>query len=402
MSRKNVVKASIPSNWAAHSPKHEVIDVESRSSSPWGDHEYCSSPEPEPAPVSAKVRASLQDINITTKASKTNSIKFVLQRSEAENGYNIKEVTIKDGSSSKSNISVKTANKALKVKAKQSRVKKLKADFLVPLNKQGEVYHAENTFVNEQIIGKSNESIVKAGSHDINNTQKKNSSDPFIMFKLASEDGAICLEGSNITDLWQKVFEAVSDARSAQRLGPLPGPSLGPSGEDMLGLTHTALRYLLEQVPGAANLPPAGGYTWLHQPPPPEAPPVRENPSGSARTEGWSGQRRPWDMFAWLASRDRRKPHPNVGFKLPPELAAEAHLMEGNNRRATSLDLPMAMRYRQLARNAREAVAVYASGIHGRGLFCKREISAGEMVSFPRVIFLKIAFISVHCQILVP
>jgi hypothetical protein len=33
-----------------------------------------------------------------------------------------------------------------------------------------------------------------------------------------------------------------------------------------------------------------------------------------------------------------------------------------------------------LAKNAREAVGVYASGIHGRGLFCKREISAGEMV----------------------
>ena len=39
-----------------------------------------------------------------------------------------------------------------------------------------------------------------------------------------------------------------------------------------------------------------------------------------------------------------------------------------------------ASRFRQLAKNAREAVSVYASGIHGRGLFCKREISAGEMV----------------------
>lgn len=85
-------------------------------------------------------------------------------------------------------------------------------------------------------------------------------------------------------------------------------------------------------------------------------------------------------MFAWLASRYRRKPHPNVGFKLPPELAAEAHMMEGSSRRATSLDLPMAMRFRQLARNAKEAVSVYASGIHGRGLFCKRDISAGEMI----------------------
>ena len=149
----------------------------------------------------------------------------------------------------------------------------------------------------------------------------------------------------------------------------------------MLGLTHTALRYLLEQVPGADQVSGDSPYTWKHQPAPPVPAPIKENPSGSARTEAWSGHRRPHDMFAWLASRYRKKPHPNVGFKLPPEIAAEAHLMEGNNRRATSLDLPMAMRYRQLARNAREAVAVYASGIHGRGLFCKREISAGEMVN---------------------
>merc|ERR1719318_1804786 len=40
----------------------------------------------------------------------------------------------------------------------------------------------------------------------------------------------------------------------------------------------------------------------------------------------------------------------------------------------------MAMRFRHLAKNAREAVGVYASGIHGRGLFCKREIACGEMV----------------------
>ena len=375
INRKQTGKTDIPSNWRSFSPKHEVIDVESRSSSPWGDHAYCSSPEP--APASSKVSASLQGVNITTKASKTNSIKFVLQRSEAENNYNIQEVTIKDGSSSKSNISVKAANKALKIKAKQTRVKKFKSDaFVVPLNKQGEVYHAENTFVNEQTIGKNIKATVKEATHDIT---QKNPNDPFIMFKLTSDDGAISLEGSNITDLWQKVFEAVSDARSAQRLAPLPGPSLGPSGEDMLGLTHTALRYLLEQQPGASSLN-RGAYKWLHQPPPPEAPPVKENPSGSARSEPWSGRRRPWDMFAWLASRYRRKPHPNVGFKLPPELAAEAHMMEGSSRRATSLDLPMAMRFRQLARNAKEAVSVYASGIHGRGLFCKRDISAGEMV----------------------
>ena len=51
------------------------------------------------------------------------------------------------------------------------------------------------------------------------------------------------------------------------------------------------------------------------------------------------------------------------GFKLPPRRQQARH----------QPGPAMAMRYRQLARNA--------SGIHGWGLFCKREISAGEMVS---------------------
>lgn len=38
------------------------------------------------------------------------------------------------------------------------------------------------------------------------------------------------------------------------------------------------------------------------------------------------------------------------------------------------------MRFRYLRENAKEAVGVYRSGIHGRGLFCKREIDDGEMV----------------------
>lgn len=46
----------------------------------------------------------------------------------------------------------------------------------------------------------------------------------------------------------------------------------------------------------------------------------------------------------------------------------------------TSLDLPMAMRFRHLRQTSREAVGVYRSAIHGRGLFCKRSIDAGEMI----------------------
>ena len=49
-------------------------------------------------------------------------------------------------------------------------------------------------------------------------------------------------------------------------------------------------------------------------------------------------------------------------------------------RRSTSLELPMAMRFRHLRTFAREAVGVYPSPIHGRGLFCRRDIDAGEMI----------------------
>lgn len=49
-------------------------------------------------------------------------------------------------------------------------------------------------------------------------------------------------------------------------------------------------------------------------------------------------------------------------------------------RRITSLNLPMAMRFRHLKETAKETVGVFRSDIHGRGLFCLRDIDAGEMV----------------------
>ena len=377
LSKTAKIVPNIPQDWRTVSPKHEVIELESGSCSPasmWGDHEYCSSPEPE----NQQVKSSLSGVNITTKSSKTNSIKFVLQPGETGNSYKIKEVTVKDGSKSKATINPKTANKALKIKARSTKrpAKKLKsAALVVPIEPNGDPYHAENTFINQQEIGGDTDEPGEVNKPQM--SQPKNSSDPYIMFSLASEDGGVSLEGRNITQLWQAVYECVSTARAAHNMSALPSLQLGPSGEEMLGLTHSALRYLLEQVPGART---ASTYQWRHQEPPPRPQPVKENPTGCARSEVVRGERKPYDMFAWLSSRLRKKPHPNVGFRLPPEIAAEAHLMEGSSRRATSLDLPMAMRYRQLAKNAKEAVAVYASGIHGRGLFCKREISAGEMV----------------------
>lgn len=45
-----------------------------------------------------------------------------------------------------------------------------------------------------------------------------------------------------------------------------------------------------------------------------------------------------------------------------------------------STNLPMAMRFRILKETSKASVGVYYSHIHGRGLFCLRDIEPGEMV----------------------
>lgn len=49
-------------------------------------------------------------------------------------------------------------------------------------------------------------------------------------------------------------------------------------------------------------------------------------------------------------------------------------------RMQSALDLPMAMRYRNLQKTYKNHVGVFQSGIHGLGLYCVREIEPGEMV----------------------
>jgi len=314
-------------------------------------------------------------INVTTKASKTNSIKIVLQRENPDQDYNIRDVLIKDGSQAlNAVIDPKRALQALKIKAKISRKTKSKVEsFTVPLDATGGVYPAQQTFVNEQVVERGEKPKPLRASQE-QDEAGPDPSEPRIIYDLSAGDGGFHASGSDITLLWKKVYDAVSNTRAGMKGSSVP-LSLGPTGEEMLGLTHSALKYLLEQFPGAQK---TTKYEWKHHRVEPCAK-VVENPTGSARSEPYKG-RSPTDMFKWLASRHRRKPHPNVGVIIPPEVANDPSMQVNTGRRATSLDLPMAMRYRHLAKNARAAVGVYASNIHGIGLFCKREISAGEMV----------------------
>jgi len=49
-------------------------------------------------------------------------------------------------------------------------------------------------------------------------------------------------------------------------------------------------------------------------------------------------------------------------------------------RRAANPNFPTAMRFRTLKGASKGSLGVYHSHIHGRGLFCLRDIEAGEMV----------------------
>ncbi|CAH1401056.1 unnamed protein product [Nezara viridula] len=219
-------------------------------------------------------------------------------------------------------------------------------------------------------------SVSKSNGCDLNRKRKIVHEEPKISFEITSEDGfSYCT--TNINEAWKKVFETVQHARKARNLPPLTqNPFSSPDSmlKKLMGLGSNSMKYLLEQLPGISScskykpvyhrktlsalekeLSRGGGL----------------NPSGCARTEKYHHSQKTYDMFSWLASRHRRPP------KL---LASESDGVNGNSRRATSMNLPMAMRFRHLKETSKVSVGVFRSDIHGRGLFCLRDIDAGEMV----------------------
>jgi len=189
-----------------------------------------------------------------------------------------------------------------------------------------------------------------------------------LSFEITSDDGFSC-QGATMEEAWRQVLERVQDVRAAARMEQLSYAAI--SGRSMFGVDHQALVYLIEQLYGAVHCHQHYRFKFhkyhVHQADQ-EVPP---NPTGSARSEGFTS-RKPFDMFNFLKSMYRNKPQ--------TEKEKEEEMALKSSRRATSLSLPMAMRFRKLKTFAKEAVDVYRSKIHGRGLFCKRNIDAGEMV----------------------
>ncbi|XP_040899737.1 histone-lysine N-methyltransferase 2A isoform X2 [Toxotes jaculatrix] len=194
-----------------------------------------------------------------------------------------------------------------------------------------------------------------------------NRDQPHLRFEITSDDG-FSVEADSIEVAWKAVIDGVQEARAIARLRPLT--FRGITGARMLGLVHDAVVFLLEQLQGAHH---CQRHTFRFFKLCNQEDDLPVNPSGCARSELYL-RKSTFDMFNFLASQHRQLP--DIG----PYDDEEDEVLLKSTRRATSLELPMAMRFRHLERTSKEAVGVYRSAIHGRGLFCKRNIEAGEMV----------------------
>ncbi|KAL4228619.1 Histone-lysine N-methyltransferase [Mactra antiquata] len=186
-------------------------------------------------------------------------------------------------------------------------------------------------------------------------------------YEITSDDGFSC-RADSLDGAWKQVTEKVQDARTASRLKHLSYAGL--SGLQLFGLSHPNVVYLIEQLYGASYI---RRYKFeYHRHEMMERELELLNPTGCIRTEPFRG-RNPSDMFSFLMSRYRNLPQKSGTY-------VDEEIVQKSSRRATSMDLPMAMRFRKLKEYSRECVGVYRSTIHGRGLFCKRSIDAGEMI----------------------
>ncbi|XP_039977815.1 histone-lysine N-methyltransferase 2B [Xiphias gladius] len=191
---------------------------------------------------------------------------------------------------------------------------------------------------------------------------------PHLRFEITSDDG-FSVKANSIEVAWRAVIDGVLEARAGFHLKQLPlGGMRGPR---VLGVVHDAVIFLLEQLQGAANCK-HHRFRFHRCDDIEEELPL--NPSGCARTEIYT-RKATFDMFNFLASQHREPPD-----IIGPFDEEEDEFPLKSSRRATSSELPMAMRFRHLEKISKEAVGVYRSQIHGRGLFCKRNIEAGEMV----------------------
>ena len=186
----------------------------------------------------------------------TQSYKLVLRRdSTSKSGFNVLPVN------SPLDPLPSPEVKELRIKAKVAVGPKRKKAKERDISKDLIVVDKDTTndlLVNEQIPNMSvNPPTNLPEDPSLFEKPKSSNPEPYIVFELTSEDG-FKVESRHVSEVWQKVFDAVVAARASLKLGNLPNnyksTKNGPmSGLQMLGLTHNAVQYLLEQLPGAKD-----------------------------------------------------------------------------------------------------------------------------------------------------
>lgn len=192
-----------------------------------------------------------------------------------------------------------------------------------------------------------------------------------IMYELVSDDGFYA-QSESLSAVWQKLLDAVQDARLAFKMEPLYNGCLKSVDERSLhltGLHHHALINLLEQLPNADQF---SEYTFRYRT-------QRDLESAEKLITGSTygcvraapfNSRVPYDMFGWLASQYR--PRPQLSARAAADLETT---QQPAGRRVTNFELlPMTVRFKHLRQVAKNSVGVFRSHIHGRGLFCTRDI----------------------------
>jgi hypothetical protein len=216
-----------------------------------------------------------------------------------------------------------------------------------------------------QIKTQTDHNITYPGRQWSSSAAEREQTVPHLMFEMSSADGVFCKDRS-LVEIWSKLFDAVQVSRNERKMPQLS--SSNPYASDItaairsLGLSNNFLKYLLEQLSGAKEFVK---YKPVYHKGADVVGSTTENNSGCART-GIVVRKNRYDMFSWLASRHRK----------PPKLLANNEDFGG--RRANSL--PNEMKYRNMNKLLTSTIGVYRSDIHGRGLFCLRDIEQGEYV----------------------
>ncbi|EMP29869.1 Histone-lysine N-methyltransferase MLL4 [Chelonia mydas] len=171
-------------------------------------------------------------------------------------------------------------------------------------------------------------------------------SQPHLCFEISSEDG-LSVQADSIDGAWKAVIEKVQEARANARLKHLS--FAGMNGVRLLGMHHDAVTFLVEQLHGAKS---CHKYKFRYHQHEEEEESLPLNPNGCARAEVYV-RKCTFDMFNFLASQHRTLPEGGTYDEEEDEVQLKS------TRRATSLELPMAMRFRHLKRTSKEAVGVY-------------------------------------------